>query len=98
MFGWKVGTNPDGFDPLLGCLDGGWRRDGLNPKGIFADYAGWTRPPDFDGRSRSHRVGLVHVPCVHPPTPPFISDAQMLVAQMFGVANKITMCDSYINY
>jgi hypothetical protein len=71
VFGWKVGTNPDGFDPLLGCLDGGWGRDGLNPKGIFANYAGWARPPDFDGRSRSRRVGLVHVPSVHPPAPPY---------------------------
>jgi len=54
VFGWKVRTNPDGFDPFLERLDGGWGKDGLNPKGIFADYAGWPRPPDFDGRSRSH--------------------------------------------
>ena len=28
----------------------------MNPKEIFAYYAGWVRPPDFDGRSRSRWV------------------------------------------
>ena len=32
VIGLKVGTNLDGFNPLLECLDRGWGKNGLNSK------------------------------------------------------------------